>query len=163
MLVSYGGAYSIKIKFGDQVFDTWTDWHLIPASKPVIAPPQPNISMIAVPGRSSVIDTTELISGVETYGMRNGSWNFIIDPNNEIWDDSVECYNYLIRTIHGRSLPIQISGDDTWYSGRILVSDYKPEDNYSTITINYSIFYDDTSISPSIGGKQYRDADGIRY
>ena len=151
MFVLYGGAYSIKIKIGNDTYDTWTDFHLIPASKPVINPPAPNISMIGIPGSSKVIDTTELLSGSITYGLRTGTWEFIIDHDK--WTSANACYKTLLSTIHGKRLLVQLSDDTEWYEGRISVSDYRPSDNWTTINFSYNLFYDLTSSSP--GGDEH--------
>lgn len=144
MPVVYDGRYSVLIKIGNTTYNTWTDWHLIPASPPVVAPPEARISMVAIPGSSKVIDTSTLLSGQMTYGLQQGTWEFFIDHDQ--WSNSEACYQYLLSVLHGRYITATLTDNPTkTYTGRISIADRKSGANYSTISLNYYFPYDGNS------------------
>lgn len=158
MSVIYNGEHSIDIytdvDYGFDVttdltikpLNTWTDLHLIPASRPSIEISQANISMVNVPGSSRSLDVTHLLSNNVTFGRHTGSWEFYIDHDQwNTWDD---CLDYLVTNLHGKKVGIVL--DDSkrkMYNGRLTVSEYTPDGNYSTVTLNYDLFYSPVTLS----------------
>ncbi len=63
--------------------NTYSDFGLIPMSRPVISPPEPKVSYLEIPGRNGVLDLTETLTGSITYENRQGSWKFLVDKNRE--------------------------------------------------------------------------------
>lgn len=118
--------------------NTWDDWHLIPANRPVIVPPTPNMSEVAVPGMSGSIDTTELLAGYPTYSVRSGSIQFIVDL--DYWPDWSTAYSTIMTYLHGKRMRMILDDDPGYfYEGRFAVNQWASGASYSTITINYSV------------------------
>lgn len=74
--------HSIKIgtrvnRIGQWV-DTWETLGLIPTSPPVVSVPAAKTNWVEIPGRSGAVDLTETVTGSVQYGMRSGSWNFVM-------------------------------------------------------------------------------------
>lgn len=121
--------------------NTWTDWHLIPTSRPFVALPTVNEKTVEIPGRNGVIDLTTFLTGSPTYGNRKGSWEFFI--SNEYFSDTDKwkTWSEAVKTIseycHGKVLTVTLEDDPKYsYTGRLKVS-YSPQKDYSTITISY--------------------------
>lgn len=123
--------------------NTWDDWHLIPASRPVIKPPKVNERLIEVPGRDGLLDITEAVNGTTTFGNREGSWDFYIvlgDYFNTYWGSEQECYDRVMNDVHGKKLRVEFEDmlPGTYYEGRIKVDSWDPDD-IGKITISYSL------------------------
>lgn len=114
--------------------NTYTDFGLIPMSRPVVLPPEPKVSYLDIPGRNGALDLTETITGNITYENRQGSWKFVVDKNR----DWVEVYSELLSFIQGRFLRVILEDDPLYYyEGRLNISEWSSEKNHSVITINY--------------------------
>lgn len=149
--VRYDGAHSITIgeltteqKSGGtyttiEGHNTWKDWHLIPASRPVVNPPPPNTKDFTVPGRNGKIDISTILTGYMTYQNRTGSWDFIVDHNQ--WHSWEAAYTCIMGHIHGESLKCILDDDPGYYyEGLFSVSGWKSDKDWSTITINYDLY-----------------------
>lgn len=144
----YEGAHSLTFSNGAKVtsgkrrgyltgYNTWTTWHLIPTSKPVIATPAPKTNFIEIPGRNGSVDLTTYLTGGVVFGPRSGSWEFIIDNGWEYWETTRK---NLYSAIHGQVFKIVFEDNPSWYwDGRLSIADYKPEEANNKITINYVI------------------------
>lgn len=144
----YSGEHSIT--FGEK--NTWEDWHLIPSSRPVFSPPQPNIRLLNIPGKSGSLDVTDVFGPV-VYADRTGSFEFYVDhetkfPNDykdekkagKTWASWVECYQEVLEYIHGSKLQAILSDDpDYYYEGRFSINEWRSNPNFSTIVINYTV------------------------
>lgn len=124
-----------SITFGDK--NTWTDWHLIPATPPMVNPPNPVTKYVNIPGRKKgPIDMTEWF-GEPTYDSSSGSWDFIAE-NHDL--NHAELYEEIRSYLHNRSMFIQLEEDPShYYKGRFSVSLPKTGKGPNTITINYVI------------------------
>lgn len=73
-----------SIKIGTRVnrirqwVDTWETLGLIPSSPPIVSIPQAKTNWVEIPGRNGAVDLTEIQTGSIQYGMRSGSWSFIM-------------------------------------------------------------------------------------
>ena len=65
-----------SITFGDK--NTWDDWHLVPASRPVFLPPDVKTNYIDLPGADGHADATESLTGRVLYKNRTGSIEFYV-------------------------------------------------------------------------------------
>lgn len=54
-----------SITIGDK--NTWDDWHLIPATRPLFNPPTVKENMVNIPGGDGVLDLTASLAGRPTY------------------------------------------------------------------------------------------------
>lgn len=138
--------------------NTWSDWHLIPTSRPFVALPTVNKKTVEIPGRNGSIDLTEFLTGHPTYGNRKGSWEFYIsnefflysDPNfvrgAVNWQNWPTAVREIAEYCHGKVLTAILEDDpDYYYKGRFEVS-YKPQKDYSVVTISYDLEPQETRI-----------------
>lgn len=132
-VTQYDGEHSVI--FGNK--DSWKDWHLIPASRPVFNPPEVKTTVIDVPGMDGGIDLSEILSGYPLYKNRSGSFEFVVDPDWKPWS---EAYSEIANYIHGQHLRAILTDDPTYfYEGRFSLDSWKSSAKYSSITINYDV------------------------
>lgn len=133
-LVYYNGEHSLT--FGDK--NSWTDWHLIPTSKPVIAPPSVNFKQVEIPGVNGMIDLTTVLTGYPTYSNRTGSLDFILAPGFEYWENAKST---IMGYLHGKRLNLYLADDpDHYYTGMFSVNALKSDARSNGITINYDLY-----------------------
>ena len=131
--------YAVTFVVGERTINSWTDWHLVPSSRPVIQPPKPKKTMIDIPGSSNRIDLTETLAGDVTYSNRTGSIEFIVNPLREeyTWYD---IYNMVMNDVHGRRVKISLEEEPDWYyEGRVEVNNWASNEDYSRITLDYDL------------------------
>lgn len=130
--------YAVTFVKGTTTKNSWTDWHMVPSSRPVINPPEPKKTIIEIPGSNGVIDLTESLTGDVTYGNRTGSIEFIVMNDKPMaW---YELYNEIMNTIHGRLCQISLEEEPDWYyEGRLEVNEWRSDPDYSRITIDYDL------------------------
>ena len=123
-----------SITFGEK--NTWDDWHIVPASRPLVNPPAVKTEYVDVPGADGSLDYTEALSGVK-YKDREGSWTFYVMNGYQEWH---VLYNQILAYLHGRRMRIHLESDpDYYYYGRLFVDEWQSAKDYSTITIRYII------------------------
>ena len=116
--------------------NTYDDFGLIPTTRPVINPPEPNLSYLEIPGGNGVIDLSETLTGRIGYSNRTGSFEFLV-PKNRSWAD---LYSELLYYLHGRFMRIVLEDDPIYYyEGRLALDSWKSNKNNSTITISYDL------------------------
>lgn len=117
-------------------FHSYIDFGLVPTSKPVVNLPSPKLEYIEIPGRHGSIDITESLTKEVIYEMRVGSFEFIVS-NPKKWD---EICSRLISLVHGKKVKIILDSEKEYvYQGRMHVSDFKSDKNYSLITLDYKL------------------------
>ena len=131
--------YAVTFDKGlSNTINTWTDWHMVPSSRPVISPPRPKKTIIDIPGSNNRIDLTESLTGDITYENRTGSIEFIV--MNEKPMTWYELYNDILNKIHGRRVGFSLEEEPDWYyEGRVEVNDWKSDPEYSRIVIDYDV------------------------
>lgn len=122
------------IKIGE--FHSYRDFGLVPTSKPFVSLPKPKLEYIQIPGRQGEIDISESLTGEVIYEMRTGSFEFMVsDP--EKWK---EVYKKLLTTVHGKKINLILDTEKEFvYHGRVWVSEFKSDKNYSLITLDYKL------------------------
>ena len=125
--------------------NTWTNWHLVPTSRPLVNPPTPKTNYVDIPGADGSLDYTEALSSVVHYGTREGSWEFYVAVYATEYDKIgdfegwYDLYNDILNFLHGKKLKFTLDSEDSkyvWY-GRLTVQDWKSDENWSKITIGY--------------------------
>lgn len=133
----YEGQHSLNFMTldGSEVKNTWTEWHLVPTSKLVVAEAGVSTNFIEIPGRGDPIDFTEYLTGKPVYGPRSGSWEFAIDNYHEHWE---AIRLRIVNFIHGKRLRVILTDIPTrYYEGRFTVNNLEPGEDFSHVTINY--------------------------
>lgn len=135
MQTTYDGEHSILIDSKD----LWTEFGLVPASRPSVVLPEPKINTLEVPGANGIIDMTDILLGYPAYGNRSGSWTFNIahDVTGLPW---AQTYAKLASFIHGQKRKVILLDDRSYYyEGRLTLGDYETGNNFSSVTINYDL------------------------
>lgn len=118
--------------------NTWTHWHLIPTSRPVINPPTIAEKYVEIPGRDGLLDLTSTLTGNAVFGDRKGSWEFYV--MHDSWADWSTAYSTIMTYVHGKTRTVKLEDDPNYqYSGRLKVGGWRSEKNYSVITIEYEL------------------------
>lgn len=179
MAIYYYGAHSITFeRLRDNVRkNTWTDLHLVPTSKPYIAPAEPKFKYVNLPLSKNVLDLTRSQSSRILYGPSEGTWEFYIDHENENYNEDVEgsIHKTLVDYFDGSRFSV-VLGDDigdsrVTYYGIIKIESFTPENDFNKATLHYSLnlYGDDneediTSIGvivvPQVGSSQGGDPIG---
>lgn len=117
--------------------NTWDDWHLIPASRPLFNPPKVKTSMATIPCGDGMLDLTTTLSGRPTYNNRTGSWIFFVENGFKKW---AVLYSEIMTYLHGQQHTAVLEDDpDYYYEGRFFVNEWKSEKDWSQIVINYNV------------------------
>lgn len=132
-------------------YHTANDLHLIPATKLLVAPPQPRRITVDVPGRSGRFDLYRTVTGTRRYDNREGSWNFYIDTDG--WRSSwgtpglYTAYHKIGALLGAQNtgpnaVTVHLDDDPAFiYKGRVwMVNDYAAAQNYSKITLKYKLY-----------------------
>lgn len=117
--------------------NTWTTWHLIPTSRPSIAPPSIVTKYVDIPGTDGPLDLTTYLTGKPQYGQRQGSLSFYVDNGHEHWS---AIYESISSTLHGKKMKMRLMDDPTYYyEGRFTVGGWETGADHSAITISYQL------------------------
>jgi len=135
-LAFYNGEHSVT--FGSK--NSWTDWHLVPSSRPVFAPPKPKTDYVDIPGMNGSLDLSEAVSGRPVYNNRQGSFDFYADVQYKDKSSWIKLYSEIMAYLHGRKLEAYLDDEPYYrYIGRFEVDSWKSGDGNS-ITINYDVY-----------------------
>lgn len=129
--------------------NTWADWHLIPTSRPVIAPPKYPTKFIEIPGRAGSLDISNYLTTSATPGDRTGTIEFLVVneyPNAKgkivRIDDTalVKLQEDITSFLRGRRLKMSLEDAPAYYyDGRFWVSQWSPDPHNSKISIEYHV------------------------
>ena len=124
-----------SITFGDK--NTWTDWHLIPDSRPVFNPPSVKTKIVEIPGSDGTLDMTESLTGFPLYNDRTGSFVFNVENGHQDWQ---KLYSSIMGHLHGKKLRAVLEDDPNYYyEGRFWVENWESGKANSKITIGYQV------------------------
>lgn len=124
-----------SVTFGDK--NTWSDWRLVPSSRPLFNPPAPKVKTLDIPGGNGVIDLSQALTGYPVYQNRTGSIEFIVMNDFRPWH---EAYSDIMDYLHGQSMRAILEDDpDYFYEGRFSVNAWKSEKDWSRIVIDYDV------------------------
>lgn len=124
--------------------NTYTDFRLVPASRPVISPPDLKKVYIDIPGSNGSIDLSEVVSGCPVYNNREGEIDFIVLNENysgfSSYDTWIKRYTEILNFLHGRDIEMILEDDpDYYYRGRFLINEWVSSKDYSSITLSYML------------------------
>ena len=124
-----------SVTFGEK--NTWDDWRLVPASRPVFNPPAQKVKTLDVPGGDGVIDLSQALTGYPVYQNRTGSMEFIVMNDFKPWQTA---YSDIMDYLHGQKLRAVLEDDpEYFYEGRFTVNTWKSEKDWSRIVVDYSV------------------------
>ena len=161
-----------SVTFGSK--NTWTDWHLVATSRPVIDPPSVKTRYVEIPGADGTIDLTDSLTGAPSYNDREGNMDFYVLNQYDIFGPSdynwVDVYSEIVSYLHGKRLQMILEDDPGYYyEGRFTVDSWKTEADRSTITIGYHLDPFRYRVPPAItaesfklGGFEYSSGDPIQ-
>lgn len=117
--------------------NTWDDWHLIPDSRPLVNPPQVKTNIVDIPGGDGSLDLTYVLTGRPTFKNRTGSWTFYVENGFREWH---ELYSEIMAYLHGKTYKVILEDDPAYYyEGRLSVNNWKSDQQWSQITIDYDL------------------------
>lgn len=119
---------------------SWNDWHLVPTSRPVFNPPEFKTNYVDIPGGYGKIDLSTYMNtnNAPMFENRIGSIEFIVVNGYGEW---YERYSEIMNYLHGKKLKAILDDDPQWYyEGRFTVNSWKPDKNWSIITIDYDVY-----------------------
>ena len=125
-----------SIYFGTK--NCYSDYHLIPSSRPVINPPEKKSNYIDIPGGNGSLDLSEALTGYPLFNNREGELEFYVE-NGHSWTD---IYSKLLNEVHGKYMDIILEDSQEWvYKGRLFVDEWEsPTDGtWSVVTMKYII------------------------
>lgn len=124
-----------SITIGDK--NTWDDWHLIPASRPLFNPPAVKTNLVDIPGGDGALDLTTALAGRPTYKNRIGSWTFYVQNGFKDW---TELYSEIMVYLHGQHMTAILEDDPAYYyEGLFSVNQWKSDPQWSQIVIDYNV------------------------
>lgn len=131
--------FSITFGKSPDAKNTWEDWRLIPATPPMIEPPEPNLNLVDIPGRrKGPVNMSKYPFGKLTYQRITGTWNFLFEPQGHA--DRVQRYEQIRRWLHGRTTTIQLEEDPQhYYSGFFSVSAISTGNGPNQISVSYNL------------------------
>ena len=130
---NYGGEHSLIISGKN----TWDTWHMAPKTRPYVAAPPVKEEYVDVPGADGSLDYTEVLTGAPKYGMRTGTWDFIIENG---WKDPFQLQTELLQFLHGKKHQIVLVDDpEYYYTGRLTLDIRLNPKDYNTVQIKYNL------------------------
>lgn len=134
----YDGAHGITFEYGGKSMHTWGEWHLAPKSRPYVAAPPIKEEYIDVPGADGSLDYTEVLAGTVRYGMRTGSWTFIMDNGFNV--DPFTFQSEILAFMHGKKVKVILDDDpEYYYIGRITLDPKLDPRDYNQISMKYNL------------------------
>lgn len=126
-----------SVTFGSK--NTYSDWHLVPDGRPVIAMPELKTNYVDIPGANKPLDLSDLLTKYPTYNNRQGDLKFHVLNGYNDWN---VLYQTIANYVHGRRMQVTLEDDsDYYYEGRITVGEWtsKNDGTWSDITLHYEL------------------------
>lgn len=100
---------------------TLRDWRAAITNSDIISVPEPNLTVLEIPGRNGRLDLSEALTGDVTYGNRTIKLELASSVNLQTWYE--KCLN-IFNTYHGKTVTVTFDDDlNHYYTGRASVSD----------------------------------------
>lgn len=146
-LLAYAGDPSLHSVTFNTDKNTFTNWHLVPETRPVIAQPEVKTNIVEIPGSQGVLDLSEALTSYPLYKNRTGDLAFkVLDdfatPSSSFpYTSWAELYNAIAGELHGQTGTVTLADDPNWfYSGRFTVSwESQTDGSGSKVTIGYDL------------------------
>ena len=119
---------------------TLRDWRAAITNSDIISVPEPNLTVLEIPGRNGRLDLSEALTGDVTYGNRTIKLELASSVSLQTWYE--KCLN-IFNTYHGKTVTVTFDDDlNHYYTGRASVSDPQRVRNGGTFifTVNAEPF-----------------------
>lgn len=122
--------------------NTYSNWHLVPSSRPTITMPYTKTTYVDIPGASGKLDLSETLTKYPIYDNRTGSIDFYVlndwQTNEKSW---VGLYEEIARFVHGKKLKMVLEDDpDHYYEGRFDVTwESDNSGKWSSVSFDYDL------------------------
>lgn len=114
---------TIIVESSDKSFHTYDDWGLYITNTDCIGEPEQYTKYIEIPGRSGVLDLSEVLTGRQIYKSRPITIKLSGHDNKTAWDSIIST---LRNEINGRVCQIIFDNDKGFYwRGRISINDFE--------------------------------------
>lgn len=135
---STSSMHSLTFYNGSTKVNTYSDWHLVAESRPLVVPPTPKTKYLDIPGGNGKLDLSTILTGFPVYENREGDWKFYVLNGYGEWQNR---FSAIMTYIQGQELKMVLEDDPNYYyKGRFYVSAWDSEPSYSKITIKYSVY-----------------------
>lgn len=126
----------------ERYYDTWINFHLIPAERPIVQMQKVKTKVVSIPGRKNPIDMSNYLTGHNTFSNCNGTWTFYVDNdfvnNNGGW---IAFDKYLRDIIHGHLFKVVLRDDPHYfYFGELTFGQWNTGANFSNVSISYNLY-----------------------
>lgn len=130
--------HSVTFYNGTTKKNTFSDWHLVPEARPIIALPSQKTKYLELPGADGVIDLSESLTGGPLFNNREGSLSFYILNGH---DSFINIKTGIATYLHGRRLKMVMEDEPGYYyEGRFSVEfDNDDSLNHAKCTISYNL------------------------
>lgn len=129
--------HSIIIRVDGKYINTWSDWHLIPSSRPVIAAAMERTKFVTVGGRSGVLDYSQTLSGRPVFDDRTGSIEFYVENDYWEWETA---YVTICETLQGKRVQLALEDNPAhYYEGLLYVDKWASDKGHSKINLKYDL------------------------
>lgn len=123
-----------SVTFGSK--NSYSSWHLVPDSRPVIAMPEVKTNHVEVPGVNGILDLSETLTRYPVFNNRTGELKFHVLSGYKPWQ---ELYQEIANYLHGKNITIKLEDDpDYYYQGRVSLSDWTSNNDGSGSDITFS-------------------------
>ena len=113
---------------------TLRDWKAAITNADIISIPEPNLTVLEIPGRNGRLDISEALTGDVTYGNRTIKLELASSVDLESWYE--KCL-HIFNTYHGKRVTVIFDDDLThYYTGRAAVSDPQRVRNGGTFVLS---------------------------
>ena len=124
--------------------NTWSNWHLVPTSRPLVNPPKPKTNYVEIPGADGALDYTEALSSAVHYGSREGTWEFYVAVHATEYESIgfegwYDLYNDILDFLNGKKLKFTLDSEDNKYVwvGRLTIDSWNSSDKFTKVVIGY--------------------------
>lgn len=128
-------TYGIKIYVEDsgRTFHTLDDWDLALGNNNYIGDPEMETTYIKVPGRTGLIDASEVVAGQRVYKKRQLAFELGGIRQRHSWDSVISAFR---NNVNGRICRLTIDNDPNYYwRGRVYIKGFDRFRNLGTFTL----------------------------
>lgn len=111
---------------------TLNTWGCAITNSDIISVPEPNLTVLEIPGRNGRLDLSEALTGDITYANRTIKLELAASVNISGWFSKCD---YIFNTYHGKMVTVSFDDDTAhYYRGRAFVSEPQRVRNSGTLT-----------------------------